>query len=198
MTLIEHINQVGFLVINGTPESPAWLTAPAYFFAQWAMMIVPVWIVVGWLWRGQRPFALRAVTALAIGMLTAKLIAALFPHARPFVEGLGYQLLGHSSSPSFPSNHGTAAFTLALAFLFSGRYRQGVAFMAWAAAIAWSRIYLGVHWPMDMVGALLVATFANLLANAVCVQWGDRAQRIIERIYRVVFIVPIKRRWINY
>jgi undecaprenyl-diphosphatase len=74
------------------------------------------------------------------------------PARSSFRRSRGYTFLHHAPDDSFPSDHGTVIFTFALAFLFWHRLWSGALLMVVAAAIAWSRVYLGVHWPLDMVG----------------------------------------------
>ncbi len=97
----------------------------------------------------------KLMLALTISLTVSWAIGHLYPHDRPFVAGVGYNFLHHAADDSFPSDHGTVSFTFALAFLFWHRLWSGALLMAIAAAIAWSRVYLGVHWPLDMVGGLL-------------------------------------------
>ncbi|MBN7803713.1 hypothetical protein J0A67_22855, partial [Algoriphagus aestuariicola] len=88
------------------------------------IIIVPLLIVGLWLWGpqsqlvSQRQVVAKTTIALLFAMLAASAIGALLPHERPFVAGVGYTFLPHAPDSSFPSDHGTAIFTFALAFLF--------------------------------------------------------------------------------
>lgn len=66
----------------------------------------------------QRTVVTKAAIALAFSMLSATCIGMLIPHDRPFVDGFGYAFMSHAPDSSFPSDHGTAIFTFALAFFF--------------------------------------------------------------------------------
>jgi membrane protein DedA with SNARE-associated domain len=112
-------------------------------------------------WRALS-FALLALlgTALANGSLKA-----FFARNRPEV------LLEPLHSFSFPSGHSSAAFAFCLVLaLLAGRGQPPRMRLAWlllgslpALAIAGSRIYLGVHWPSDILaGAVLAASFCAL------------------------------------
>ncbi|MBK5144341.1 undecaprenyl-diphosphate phosphatase [Budviciaceae bacterium BWR-B9] len=195
---MENFNYQLFMMINVTPDSPLWAIELAEFLAKQAINIIPIVLLVAWLWVPRRELVIKTLIALVFGVILAKTLGTLFPHVRPFIQGVGYQLLGHGNTPSFPSNHGTGAFTFALAFLLWGRLGMGMLFMVWALGIAWSRVYLGVHWPMDMAGAFMVALVSCFLTQWIWSLWGRAFLSNSEKIYHRVFILPIKKSWVKY
>jgi len=124
-----------------------------------------VWLALGLLLaigrRSARPFVLVLLADAAANGVSDALKAAVGEH-RPH----GYDpLIGLPHSSSFPSGHATMSFACAtvLAVL---EPRTAPLLFTLAAAIAYSRLYLGVHWPVDVLAgaALGVATSLLLLA----------------------------------
>ena len=103
----------------------------------------------------------------------------------------------HAPDDSFPSDHGTVIFTFALAFLFWHRLWSGALLMVVAAAIAWSRVYLGVHWPLDMVGGFLVGLIGCVSAAILWSLVGQVLYRGLSRVYHVLFAIPIRKGWVR-
>jgi len=200
---MEQINQWVFAWINATPESSQGMISFASFVARDLIMIIPLLIIVLWLWgkpnqvSAQRQLIAKSVISLGFGLLVSFMIGMLLPHERPFVDGFGYTFLSHAPSSSFPSNHGTAIFSFALAFLCWHRLWSGLTLMVIGLAIAWSRVYLGVHWPVDMLGAVLVSMLACLFAQLVWNLAGDRIATTLGRLYRICFALPIKKGWVQ-
>jgi undecaprenyl-diphosphatase len=66
------------------------------------------------------------------------------------------------------------------------------------APVAWSRMFLGVHFPLDMLGAIPVATLGILLM-APLREWVTRTvvPRLAEPLYRRIFALPIGRGWVR-
>ncbi|MBU9849519.1 undecaprenyl-diphosphate phosphatase [Rahnella aceris] len=201
---MEQLNHLIFLWINATPDSPKALIQLATFLANDLIMIVPLLIIGLWLWGHQeridkqREMISKTAIALLFAMTTAKTFSMLFPHARPFVEGFGYNFLHHSPDDSFPSDHGTVSFTFALAFLFWHRIWSGALLMVTALSIAWSRIYLGVHWPLDMLGGFLVGMLGCLFAQLVWNLFGEPISALMCKVYRFGFAFPIKKGWVQH
>ena len=200
---MEELNRTLFLWINATPESPAWLISLATFIARDLIVIAPLAVMALWLWgsdqqlKTQRTLVLKTGIALAYALTISWCIGNLFPHARPFVVGLGHQFLSHAPDDSYPSDHGTAIFTFAIAFLCWHRVWSGAILVGISIAIAWSRIYLGVHWPADMLGGLLVGALSCLFAQVAWHFCGRRLLQNISSFYRLVFAVPIRKGWVR-
>ena len=85
------------------------------------------------------------------GELAADALKDMIPRARPHVHALVTRPHTHS----FPSGHATTSFACATVIgLLVPRVR--VAVLVLAAAVAWSRVYVGVHYPLDVfAGAAL-------------------------------------------
>ena len=134
-------------------------------------------------WRdaiSQGGYLITALLIVLMSMLLASLVTytlrQYWPTARPAQLGWGMQWIKHSARASFPSMHATIGFALAqgvtLAIGLNALFRYGrlvsIAVWACAAAIAWSRICLGVHSPSDvMAGVLVGVTSATLVALVV-------------------------------
>lgn len=118
-----------------------------------------------------RRVGVAALLALLIGFLITNLtLKPLVARPRPWldVEGL-VNLLGESAYRSFPSGHSTSAF----AFAFALQYGAPKKWMKWLAMIVailmgLSRLYVGVHYPTDVVGGLLVGLLSGWLAWQIC------------------------------
>ncbi len=141
---------------NATLTSIAWVVTEAGSF----VLLAPLSIAFLLLRRWKRPADDIALVVIAAGSallpFVVKLIVA---RPRPTIEHLS-----HLSSLSFPSEHTTqaAAIYLTIAIMLSQSLTRGwreaaIALgVVIALAVAWSRVYLGVHYPTDVTAGLVL------------------------------------------
>ena len=168
LSVIEQWNQSAFLAVNAGAHALTLAISVARVLASWSIYLAPALFVVAWVRRGRavRFVLLDATLTALIGLGLAQVITAIWYHPRPFELGLGRQLLDHAAEASFPSDHATLMFGLAIPLLLGNQTRRwGAVVLALGFGVAWSRIYLGVHFPLDMIGAFGVAIVATLLVR---------------------------------
>jgi undecaprenyl-diphosphatase len=111
-----------FLVVNHLAGQSAGLDGLGEFFAVDAFWLFGVLLIVLWFWpsavearRAREQRVVNAAAALAFALLSAHLIGVFFYRARPFVAHAVTQLIPYPPDASFPSDHTTLAFALAVA-----------------------------------------------------------------------------------
>ena len=120
-------------------------------------------IIVGLLWKGGKKGRIAVALLIPVivlsDQLSASLIKPFFDRMRPCEAMRDLEmvnmLIGLKTSPSFPSSHAANSFAAAT---FFGHYypRFKWLYFAIATIIAYSRVYVGVHYPLDVIaGALL-------------------------------------------
>ncbi len=99
---------------------------------------------------------------LALGL--AHLITDLWARPRPYTAhpGDAHLFVPASHDPSFPSDHATAAFAIAVAILLRHR-KAGIVALVVAALVSISRVVVGVHYPSDVLGGAVIGTLAALV-----------------------------------
>jgi undecaprenyl-diphosphatase len=135
-----------------------------------------VWLALGLalsvVWRRALPFVLVGLAVLAADGLAA-LVKAAVGQNRP-TEPDPLVTIPHSHS--FPSGHTATAFAgaMMLSYLVP---RAAPAFFTLAAAIAYSRLYVGVHFPLDVVGGAVIGVATALLLLAVARRRSGRLRQ---------------------
>lgn len=157
---MNHLNDRIFLLINAGAHPPALLLDLALFLANWlvpagAALFIFLWIRTSL--EGRSALIVATMTMLT-GLVVNQFIGLVYFHPRPFMMGLGYQYIPHPPDNSFPSDHATFLWSLGLALAALGAFRRwAIVFTISGIAVAWARIYVGVHFPFDMVGSLGVS-----------------------------------------
>jgi undecaprenyl-diphosphatase len=111
--------------------------------------------------------------------------------------GLGHSWTYHAPDSSFPSDHVTVLASVGLTLLFGGTFRLAAAVLMLGLAIAWARVFVGVHFPLDMVGAVAVAGVAYVVTLPLWRTGGDALTNYAEQTYRKVFVRPITSGWVR-
>ena len=179
-----------FLAINQLAGQSPILDALAIFFAVDAFLVFPLLLVALWFLpaptqvrRAHQQASINAVIALAGALLVAHFGGDWFYRARPFVAHTVTQLIPYTPDASFPSDHTTLAFTLIVALWFSlGRTRW--LWVAWGALIGLARVFVGVHYPTDVLGGAFLGATWGLLALAFAPLLARIETPILERLAR--------------
>lgn len=100
-------------------------------------------------------------TALALGI--AQVISHLWERPRPYVAhpDIAHLFIPPSVDPSFPSDHATAAFAIAVSIFLRNR-KIGLLALGMATILAVSRVAVGTHYPGDVLGGALLGTLCAL------------------------------------
>ncbi len=159
----------------GSSPNP-WLLAFMSKLAQnGPLLCVAILAVIAWRKPSLRIYLLATLAACGVASLLAQALATAIDLPRPFMLGLSPDYIAHGARGAMPSAHATVMFTMAFALLFRRGLRSwGLAAAAVAAGTGFARVFVGVHFPFDIVaGLLLGALIAGALQLAVAL--GRRA-----------------------
>ena len=199
MDQVEIWNQAVFVALNARPGTAHWVLATAEAIANDLIYLVPLVLVAMWLWgdRRQRAVALEACIVSGLALGAGQLIGLLWPHPRPFMIGVGRTWMPHAPDASLPSDHMTVFSAVGLCMVLEGQTLLGLALLVTGLFVAWARVYLGVHFPLDMLAAAGVAAFIYALVTPVWWRLGDSATLLVEQVYGRAMAWPISRRWVR-
>ncbi len=175
--------------INLSPQAPGVLL----WLARVASTVLPSALVVGVLSlllvpdRAWRRLVLLTLLAMLLAALVSRGLSSAWPVPRPFAQGLGHQWLAHKPTPSFPSSHASVAFAFGFALWRLVPHRLG----RWvplglALLVGWSRLALGLHFPLDVLAGVAVGALSWALAHTLLA-------RIARRRAAVGAPVPLRR-----
>jgi undecaprenyl-diphosphatase len=116
-----------------------------------------------------------------VGLLVNQLITHLWERPRPYASSADIiAVIPPSHDPSFPSDHATAAFGIAVG-VFLVRRDAGRVLLAWAALIGLSRVLAGMHYPSDVLAGALVGAVSAVVVARVARRPLEAAVRVVSR-----------------
>ncbi|MET9699850.1 phosphatase PAP2 family protein [Streptomyces sp. NPDC006529] len=160
-------------------------------------------LLVLWCWRGARrqdgPGAAEAFTALVWAPLAAGIallvnvpLREFVGRPRPFRQHEGLEVLVSGKGDfSFVSDHATLTMALAVGVFIAHR-RLGLAGIGLALAEGFCRVYMGVHYPTDVIGGFALGTAVVLLLAPLAMALLGPVVRAVAGSARVGWIVRAK------
>ena len=161
------VNVQWFTAINSLAGKNAVLDAIMIFSAKYLIYIIPIILLYLWFRKsendGNKKFSIFLFFSVLIAIIISMIISALYYHPRPFVLGLGTQLISHAPDSSFPSDHTTAMFAFSLPFLYFKRYKSGTVLVILSSLVGFARVFCGVHFPFDIIGGFFLGLIVSYI-----------------------------------
>ncbi len=134
----------------------------------WFSLVLAPLILIIWIYKGRlHAVGIALCCLLAFAIADAASYRLIKPHVqreRPSFTLQNVQLRTNEHSGfSFPSNHAANMFAIATVLsFFALRWKR--TFFGLAALIAYSRVYVGVHFPLDVIGGAILGIISGKLA----------------------------------
>ncbi|MGW2643198.1 phosphatase PAP2 family protein [Streptomyces sp. NPDC001348] len=188
--------------INGlAKDAPGWFDRVMEFVGEYGLLLAMVLLVV-WCWwsvrrrAGSGDEAAGSVAALVWAPLAAGIavlvnvpIRGFVERPRPFVDHQGLDVLVSGKNDySFVSDHATLTMAVAVG-LFVANRRFGLLGIGLALFEGFCRVYMGVHYPTDVVGGFALGTAVALLLSPPAMALLTPVMRAVERSPRVGWVV---------
>jgi undecaprenyl-diphosphatase len=185
---LSELNLSLFSFINASPDASNLKINFAIFIAN--DLLYCMIALFAWFWlRGDyqiKKQILKAFIFTSIALFISQCISHIYYHPRPFVMDVGRTLIYHSPNGSFPSDHMLIFSSIAFSYFFSTYRKLGIFLIMLAWLVAWSRIYVGVHFPLDMLGAFVLAFALNLFGLTL---WNRYKEKLMEWVLTLHFYV---------
>jgi undecaprenyl-diphosphatase len=191
--------------INGlAKDAPRWFDQVVEFVGEYGLLIAMVLLVV-WCWwsvrrRGAEDAAssvaalVWAPLAAAIAVLVNVPIRGFVERPRPFRAHQGLDVLVSGKTDySFVSDHATITMALGVG-LFVANRKFGIVGIGLALLEGFCRVYMGVHYPTDVVGGFALGTAVALLLSPVAMALLTPVMKAVERSPRGGWIVRARGR----
>lgn len=158
-----------FSFINSFAGKWLCLDSFAIFFAQYFVY----WLVAGavvafFLIKSKkekiRYLILTTASVILSRLVITELIRVIWHRPRPFVVHTVNSLIEHSASVSFPSGHIAFLFALATVIYFINK-RFGIIFFILCFLVGAARVFVGIHYPLDILGGIVVGIFSAILVK---------------------------------
>ncbi|GAB0168449.1 phosphatase PAP2 family protein [Lysinibacillus sp. CTST325] len=148
--------------------------------------IVIVFMLFLWFTANKEKRAEKQYTAIYIvftcllGLGLNALIHFVNYHPRPFITYNVHQLVPHADDSSFVSDHSVLVFSLACTLLLrKDSWKYPV--LVWAILVGISRIFVGVHYPADVIGGALL----SLGASFVIIKFSKKLEPVVQVLFTI-------------
>ena len=129
-----------------------------------------------------RHITITAGLSFILGLVINQAILLFVHRMRPYDSGITHLFIERSPDFSFPSDHATASFAIASAFLFKSRRSWGMVFGLAALIICLSRVFLGTHYLSDVIAGAFTGILASVTVYFGYAQ-GSRADKFLTNIF---------------
>ena len=196
---LDQLNLYLFHILNVPDQASIWMINYASLIAHDLVYLFLLIFAIAW-FRGSyevKTGIIKAFIFTAITLLMSEVLSAVLNTPRPFMMDVGRTLIEHAPTGSFPSNHMSIFSGIAFAYYFSPQRDLGRILIWTAWLVAWSRVYVGVHFPIDMLGAFLIAIIVNLAGLPLWWKYENQIINFILGIHYWVFSPLIRMGWIK-
>jgi undecaprenyl-diphosphatase len=187
--------------INGlAKDAPHWFDRVMEYVGEYGLLFAMVLLVLWCWWTGRRRTDPEEAASSAAALVWAPLAAGVavlvnvpirgfVERPRPFLEHQGLEVLVSGKTDySFVSDHATITMAMAVG-LFVANRRFGLVGIGLALLEGFCRVYMGVHYPTDVIGGFALGTAVALLLSPLAMALLTPLTRAIERSPRAGWLI---------